>query len=216
MFKGASPFADYVDTTFLFIVGISLIVLIGLLIAMVYFVVHYSRRRNPHPTNIEGNTPLEVTWTVIPLALFMGMFYLGWEGYQQMSKIPEGSLPIRVTARMWSWTFEYPNGVRTDTLFVPANTPMKVLLHSADVNHSMYIPAFRIKKDVIPNRENVLWFKTPRAGSFDLTCAEYCGLHHSNMYTKVVAKDSVQFEKWYREVSTKQSKAYQPMLAVKQ
>ena len=212
MFKGASPFADVVDADFLFIVGLSLLVLLGLMIAMITFVIKYSRKKNPHPTNIEGNVPLEVIWTVIPLALFMYMFYLGWEGYKKISDVPEGALPIKTTARMWAWTFEYPNGVQTDTLHVPVNTPMKLDLHSADVNHSLYIPAFRIKKDVIPNRTNVLWFSTPYAGSYDIACAEYCGLRHAYMYTKVVATDSAAFERWYQEVSLKQSKAYVPML----
>lgn len=213
MFQGTSPFSDYVDATFLFVVGISLLVLLGLLIVMVYFVVRYRRHKNPHPTNIEGNIPLEITWTVIPLALFMWMFYLGWEGFRMMSEVPEGALPIKVTARMWAWSFEYPDGVISDTLYVPVNTPMKMLLHSMDVNHSMYIPAFRLKKDVIPNRENVMWFKTPRVASYDIACAEYCGLRHSDMYTRVVAMDSVHFEEWYQEASAKQSKPYRPMLA---
>ena len=213
MFKGASPFADYVDAEFLFVVGISLLVLLGLLIAMIYFLVRYSRKRNPVPTNIEGNVTLEVLWTAISLALFMYMFYLGWEGYKRISDIPEGALSINVTARMWAWSFEYPNGVRTDTLYVPVNAAMKLTLRSLDVNHSLYIPAFRIKKDVIPNRENTMWFKTPRVASYDIACAEYCGLRHSYMYTKVVAKDSSSFEEWYRAVSEKQGKTYSPMLA---
>jgi cytochrome c oxidase subunit 2 len=212
MFEGSSPFSDYVDTTFLLIVGVSLLVLLGLLIAMVYFVVRYSRKRNPHPTNIDGNVPLEITWTVVPLILFMGMFYLGWEGYLKESVIPEGAVPIKVTGRMWAWSFEYPNGVVTDTLFVPVNTPIKLLLHSLDVNHSFYIPAFRIKKDVIPNRNNVMWFKTPRVASYDVACAEFCGLQHSYMYTKVVARDSTAFESWYRTVSSRQTKAYSPLV----
>ena len=144
----------------------------------------------------------------------MYMFYLGWIGYQKISTIPEGALPIKVTARMWSWSFEYPNGVKTDTLYVPVNTPMKLTLHSMDVNHSLYIPAFRIKKDVIPNRENTMWFKTPFPASYDIACAEYCGLRHSYMYTKVVARDSVSFEQWYQDASAKQSKPYQPMLVI--
>lgn len=214
MFEGASPYSDFVDAQFLFIVGLSLLVLLGLMTAMVYFIIRYSRKRNPHPTNIEGNLALELLWTVIPLGLFLYMFYLGWEGYRRMADIPEGALPIAVTARMWAWTFEYPNGVQTDTLTVPANTPMKLTLRSADVNHSLYIPAFRIKKDVIPNRENVLWFRTPEAKSYDLACAEYCGLRHAYMYTKVVALDSASFEDWYRAVSAAQAKPYQPMLAL--
>jgi cytochrome c oxidase subunit II len=213
MFQGASPFSDFVDATFLSIVGVSLLVLLGLLIAMVYFVVRYSRKRNPHPSNIEGNIPLEITWTLIPLALFMGMFYLGWEGYLRTANIPEGALPIKVTARMWAFTFEYPNGVTTDTLYVPIHAPVKLTLHSLDVNHSMYIPAFRVKKDVIPNRDNTMWFKTAAVASYDIACAEYCGLRHAYMYTKVVSQDSTQFEQWYKAVSLKQSKPYQPLLS---
>jgi cytochrome c oxidase subunit 2 len=212
MFQGASPFSDYIDSTFLAIVGISSLVLLGILIAMVYFVIRYRRAKNPHPTNIEGNIPLEITWTVIPLVLFMGMFWMGWEGYRKISIIPEGAIPLKATARMWQWTFEYPNGVITDTLFVPAYTPVKLTLRSLDVNHSLYIPAFRIKKDVIPNKENLMWFKTSKVASYDVACAEYCGLRHSYMYTKVVSQDSADFEAWYRATSLKQSKIYQPIL----
>jgi cytochrome c oxidase subunit 2 len=213
MFQGSSPFSDYVDATFLTIVGISSLVLLGLLIAMVYFVIRYSRKRNPYPTNIEGSLPLEITWTVIPLVLFMGMFYLGWQGYLKETIIPEGAFPINVTGQMWRWTFEYPNGVQTDTLYVPVNVPIKCTLHSMDVNHSFYIPAFRIKKDVIPNRENVLWFKTVRRASYDIACAEFCGLQHAYMYSKVISQDSVEFERWYRDISMKQSKPFQTLIS---
>jgi cytochrome c oxidase subunit 2 len=211
MFQGSSPFSDYVDATFLSIVGISLLVLLGLLIAMVYFVIRYSRKKNPHSKNIEGHVPLEITWTVIPLILFMGMFYFGWQGYLKELTIPENAFPIRVTAQMWKWTFEYPNGVQTDTLYVPVNMPVKCILHSLDVNHSFFIPAFRIKKDVIPNRENTMWFKTVRQASYDIACAEYCGLEHSYMYTKVKSMDSSAFEHWYRTESERQSKTYAPV-----
>lgn len=209
MFQSASPFSDYVDTTFLTIVGISSLVLLGILIAMVYFVIHYRRSKNPYPTNIEGNVPLEITWTVVPLVLFMGMFYMGWEGYRKMSIVPEGAVPIKATARMWQWSFEYPNGVTTDTLYVPAYTPIKITLRSLDVNHSLYIPAFRVKKDVIPNKDNSMWFKTSKVASYDIACAEYCGLRHSDMYTKVVSKDSAEFEDWYKATSKKQLRVYQ-------
>lgn len=210
MFTGSSPFSDFVDTTFLTIVGISSLVLLGLLVAMVYFLFRYSRKKNPHPTNIEGNIPLEVAWTVIPLILFMGMFYMGWEGYSRMSTIPDDAVPIAVTARMWTWTFQYPNGLQTDTLFVPVRQAVKLTLTSMDVNHSMYIPAFRIKKDVIPNRTNVMWFSTPEPKSYDIACAEYCGLRHAYMYTKVVAMTPEAFDQWYRDRSAKNAKPYAP------
>jgi cytochrome c oxidase subunit II len=210
MFTGSSPFSDYVDTTFLMIVGISSLVLLGLVVAMIYFLFRYSRKRNPHPTNIEGNVPLEVAWTVIPLVLFMGMFWMGWEGYSRMSTIPDNAVPIAVTARMWTWTFQYPNGLQTDTLFVPVRQPIRLNLTSMDVNHSMYIPAFRIKKDVIPNRTNVMWFSTPEPKSYDIACAEYCGLRHAYMYTKVVAMSPEAFDEWYRVRSEKAAKPYAP------
>jgi len=208
MFSGSSPYSDYVDATFLTIVGISLLVFLGLLIAMVYFVIRYSRKKNPHSTNIEGNIPLELTWTIVPLILFMGIFYMGWQGYLKELQVPDNAIPIKVTAQMWKWTFEYPNGILTDTLYVPMNMPIKCTLHSMDVNHSFYIPSFRIKRDVIPNRENVLWFKTVRKASYDIACAEYCGLEHSYMYTKVISQDSSEFDHWYRQVSIKQGKLY--------
>jgi len=211
MFTGSSPFSDYVDTTFLLIVGISALVLIGLIVAMLYFLFRYSKKRNPHPSNIEGNVPLEVAWTVIPLMLFMGMFAMGWIGYSKMAKVPDGAIPIRVVARMWSWAFIYPNGLQTDTLVVPVQQPVKLTLTSLDVNHSMYIPAFRIKKDAIPNRENVMWFSTPEPQSYDVACAEYCGLRHAYMYTKVVALQPAAFDAWYRERSAKAGKTFVPI-----
>ena len=213
MFKGASPYADVVDADFIFVLLLCLAVLVGLVAAMIYFVIRYSRKRNPYPTNIHGHTSLEVLWTAVPLGLFMYMFYLGWEGYQKINTIPEDAIPLRATARMWFWTFEYPNGVKTDTLYVPANIDVKISLRSLDVNHSLYIPAFRVKKDVIPNRENKMWFRTPGVASYDIACAEYCGLRHSYMYTKVVSLDSTAFEHWYENVSGKQGKTYLSLLA---
>ncbi len=212
MLQDVSPFSEYVDATFLTIVGISLIVLIGILVFMVYFLIRFSRKKNPHPTDIDGNVPLEILWTAIPLVLFMGMFYMGWRGYLEETEIPGNAVTIKVTARMWAWSFEYPNGVQADTLYVPMKTPIKLTLHSMDVNHSLYIPAFRIKRDVIPNRQNTLWFKTSEVGEYDIACAEYCGLRHSYMYNKVVSEDSAKFEEWYQHASQDQKKPYAPIL----
>jgi cytochrome c oxidase subunit 2 len=175
----------------------------------VYFTIRYSYKKNIRPKNIKGNVPLEITWTLIPLVLFMGIFYLGWRGYISERNIPDNVIPIKVTAQMWKWTFEYPEGVVTDTLFIPVNVPIKCTLKSLDVNHSFFIPAFRIKKDVIPNRENVMWFKTARKASYDVACAEYCGLEHSYMYTKIVSMDSADFEHWHFAATLKQKKSYQ-------
>jgi cytochrome c oxidase subunit II len=208
MFDGASPYSDFIDGTFLSIFGLELLVMIGLMVATITFIIKYSRKRNPHPTNIEGSTVLEVTWTAVPLVLFMGMFYLGWEGYQKEITIPPDAMPVTVNGRMWSWEFVYPNGVKADTLYVPVNQPVALTIRSLDVNHSFFVPAFRIKKDAIPTRENHMWFKTVRVTSYDVECAEFCGLNHAYMLTKVVSMDSTGFESWYQQQSAKQGKTY--------
>ncbi len=213
MGENASTFVEYVDQAFWIVAGISFLVLIGIMAAMIYFVIRYRRSKNPHPTNIEGSLALEITWTLIPLVLFLGMFYIGWVGYKEMRNVPKDALAFKVTARMWQWTFDYPNGVQTDTLYVPVNTPVRLEVTSADVNHSLFIPAFRIKKDAIPGKRNMMWFKATRQGAFDIACAEYCGLKHSMMYTKVVVQDSSSFDAWYRSTSERQGKPYSPLLA---
>ena len=213
MFEGASSFAGDVDSAFLFVVAVSALVFVGIVIAMIYFLIRFRRSKNPYSTNIDGHLGLELAWSIIPLILFMGMFYLGWVGYKDMVTVPKDAIPMKVTAWMWDWQMEYPNGLITDTLFVPVNTPVTVSLHSRDVNHSFYIPAFRFKKDVFPTRTNIAWFKAIRQGSYDLTCAEYCGLQHSAMYTKVNVLDSTAFEGWYRKASEAAGKSYVPLVA---
>jgi len=215
MFSGASSFVEKTDAALWFIVGLSAIVFIGIVVTMIYFVVHYSRKKNPHPTNIDGHLGLELTWTLIPLGLFMGMFYMGWSGYRDIRNVPDDAMVVKVTARMWQWSFEYPNGIKTDTLHAVIYTPMRLNLTSMDVNHSLYIPAFRIKKDVIPGRKNVMWFKAIERGAYDIACAEFCGLQHAYMYTKVIVDDSASFDRWYAAVSAKQGKKFDSLLAPK-
>lgn len=206
MFTSSSNFSNTVDSIFLYMAALSAIVLVGILVAMVYFIVKYSRKKNPVPTNIEGNTALEVLWTMIPLVLFMSMFYFGWEGYREMRDIPKDAMVIKTTARMWSWSFEYPNGLQTDTLYLPVGRAVRCDLHSLDVNHAFYIPAFRIKKDVYPNKDNNIWFRSDKLGVYDLVCAEYCGLKHSYMYTKVYVMPRNEYDTWYAAASRKAGK----------
>ena len=196
MFSGASNFVNSTDTTFFFIVAVSVFFLIVITVSMIYFVIKYSRKRNPRAKNIHGNIPLEVTWTVIPTILVLIMFWMGWAGYKQLANAPDDAMNVDVTAQMWKWSFKYPNGVSSDTLYVPVNKPVKVLLHSRDVNHSFFVPAFRVKKDVIPNRNNSAWFMADRVGTFDIFCAEYCGLNHSHMLSKVVVMPQDSFNNW--------------------
>lgn len=201
MLSDASNFIKEVDGVFLFILGISLSLLILITFLMVFFVLKYNRKRNPRPQNIKSNTALEIIWTVIPTILVVGMFYYGWYGYKKMTAAPKDAFEIKVNGRMWAWEFIYPNGKKTDTLVVPINKPVKLNLNSLDVNHSFFIPAFRIKKDVIPNKNNHLWFVANEVGVYDIACAEYCGLRHSYMYSKLYSLHQNEFEKWLNATS---------------
>jgi len=176
---------------------------------MVYFMIKY--RRRSHVANTEGpthNTPLEVTWTIIPLILVIGIFYVGLQGYVHMTTPPENAYEIQVTAQRWFWTFNYPNGAsETDVLHVPVGKPVKLIMRSDDVIHSLFIPAFRVKQDVVPGRRTQLWFEATREGDFDLFCTEYCGQQHSQMVGRVMVYDPDEFEviieesaRWITEV----------------
>lgn len=196
MFSGPSNFVESVDTAFWVVMVISVAFLVLITFMMVYFVIKYNKKKNPKATNIHGNVPLEITWTVVPTILVLIMFWFGWVSYKQMSDVPEDSIVIDVTAQMWQWTFKYQNGVQSDTLYIPLKKNIRLNLHSLDVNHSFFIPAFRVKKDVIPNRNNFVWFNASEAGSYTIMCAEYCGLNHSDMYSEAVVIPEQNFNFW--------------------
>lgn len=201
MFTGVSNFTNSVDQTTMFIFAISAFFLVGITIAMIYFVIRYNKKRSPKSEHIEGNVTLEIIWTVIPLILVMFMFYYGWKDWKMFKTPPKDAFTVSSTARMWSWSFEYPNGRITDTLYVPANKPVVVNVNSADVIHSMFIPAFRVKQDMVPGNDNYLWFIANKEGSYEIFCAEYCGLQHSYMSSAVNVMAPDTFDKWYSDTS---------------
>jgi len=197
----ASNFVSTFNTAFYFIVGISLVILIGLTVLMLYFVYRYNRKRNSVATQIEGNTRLEILWTAIPILLALAMFYYGWTGWKPMTKAPDDALVVRSIARMWSFSFEYENGKQSPDLVVPVSTPVKINLVSLDVIHSLFIPAFRIKSDMVPGREKMMWFLPQREGEYDLYCAEYCGLQHSYMNATVRVLSKEEYNTWYTDTT---------------
>lgn len=203
----ASNFVSGVDRAFIIILSISLFFLIGLTLTMVYFVYRYNKKRNPVATQIKGSNTLEIVWTVIPVALVMIMFYYGWAGWKPMKTAPDDSFEIDVVARMWNFTFHYDNGRQTDTLFVPQNQAVKLNLVSMDVIHSLYIPSFRVKEDVVPGREKFTWFIPEQEGTYELFCAEYCGLQHSYMYNWVKVMPQEEFESWYTDTTLQVAEA---------
>ena len=208
MFSGYSNFSGGVDMAFAIIVGISLFFLIGITAVIIYFIFKYNKKNNPVASEIEGSTKLEIIWTIIPLILVLFMFWLGWSSYIPQRKVPADAMKIKVTAQMWSWRFEYENGKVEDTLYIPVNKAVVLNMVSLDVIHSLYIPAFRVKEDVVPGKaENYMWFKSLVVGSYDLFCAEYCGLRHSYMGTMVEVVDQKTFDKWYAATPLKMDSA---------
>ncbi len=197
MNSSPTDYVSTVDSAMTFIIGVSLVFLIGIIITMIVFIVKFNRKKNVKPVDIHGNMLLETIWFLIPLFLVMVMFYYGSRGYGQFISVPENAFEINVVGRQWSWNFTYKNGKKTDTLYVPLDVPIKLSMVSADVNHSFYIPAYRIKEDVVFGKTSTLVFKPKKIGKYNVACAEYCGLNHSKMYTKIVVMPKDAFYNWY-------------------
>jgi cytochrome c oxidase subunit 2 len=191
-----STSTEAVNTAFYVMLAVALAMLILVTALMVVFAIKYHRKRHPKAEQVEGHTLLEIVWTVIPTLLALGMFYIGWVGYKVMRNVPEGALEVSATGRMWSWEFEYENGKKSSELYVPQGTPVRVNLKSADVLHSFYIPAYRVKQDVVPGLDTYTWFQPVDTGVFDIFCAEYCGQRHAFMMSKVVVVPEGEFRAW--------------------
>lgn len=202
MYSNLTNFTEGIDRAFVVILGIIIFLLISITITMIVFIIKYNEDKHPKPAKFSKNLTLEIIWTVIPLGIVLAMFYFGWIGFKPMyADAPDDAMQIKTTARMWSWMFEYENGRKTDTLYIPRGKAVKLNLNSVDVVHSLYIPAFRLKRDMIPGNEYDMWFVANAPGRYDLKCAEYCGLRHSYMYTSVVVMPQEKFEKWYADTS---------------
>jgi len=186
-----------VDNVFIVIVALCVAVLIFITATMIFFVIKYNRKRHPIGKDIEGNTWLEVVWTLVPTILFVGMFYYGWTNFNYMRNAPRDAMVITAYARQWAWSFAYPNGKRTTELIVALDKPVKIELRSLDVIHGFYVPAFRIKEDVVPEKNNYTWFMPTRLGSFDIECTQLCGVGHAEMLSKAVVVPVSEFEAWY-------------------
>jgi cytochrome c oxidase subunit 2 len=195
----ASNFVNSYNIAFYSIAGVSLLLLVGLTVMMLYFVFRYNKKKNKTAVQSGGSTRLEVIWTVIPVLLVLVMFYYGWAGWKPMNKAPDGAIPVTSTARMWSFTFKYENGKQSPDLVIPVNVPVEIKLVSMDVIHSLFIPAFRVKSDIIPGREKMMWFLPQQIGEFDLYCAEYCGLQHSYMSSNVKVLSQEDYNVWYAD-----------------
>jgi cytochrome c oxidase subunit 2 len=198
----ASTVADQVDQIYYFIYWICTVFGVGVIGVMIYFAIKYRRKgdviEKTHP--LEGNTRLEIVWSVIPAILLVVIFAMGFQGYMRLAVPPTGSMDVNVYASTWLWSFEYPGlSGQSPHLVVPVNRPVKLTMVSNDVLHSLYIPDFRVKQDVLPSKYTTLWFEATQEGEFNLFCTEYCGQGHSEMVSpthKVRVLSQQAFDAW--------------------
>lgn len=199
MFTGASNMVEGVDKTLFFIFTIAFIFIIGITVFMIYMVIHFARKKGKKPMQFTGSVKLEIIWTVIPFILVMFMFYYGWVGFAKMRNVPDDAMVVTAIGRMWEWEFDYGDGMKSKELIVPVNKAVRVNLKSEDVNHSLFIPAFRVKEDVIPGYSNYLWFIPTMVGEYEILCTEYCGLLHSSMLSKARVMEQEEYDKWFSD-----------------
>ena len=203
MYSGASNLADGVDRAFVFIFATAFIFIIGITVFMIWTVIKFNRKKGNPAKQFTGSIKLEVLWTVIPTILVLIMFYYGWKGFAPMRKVPKDAMEINAIGRMWEWEFDYGDGKMSKDLVIPLGKAVKLNLVSEDVNHSLFIPAFRVKEDVVPGYNNYLWFIAEQKGEYEILCTEYCGLLHSGMVAKAKVVAPENFNLWLSEVISK-------------
>lgn len=192
-----SEFAGKVDDLYMFLIWLSLFFFLLIAGLALYSVVKFRHRPGTVTPHISHHTALELTWSIIPLLLCVGIFVWGFKGYLEASVPPGDAMEIQVTAQKWSWEFEYPDGMRAlNEVHIPLNKPVKFIMSSTDVIHSFFVPTMRVKHDVLPNRYTQIWFLPKVAGKHHATCAEYCGKGHSDMAATVYVDDDAAYQKW--------------------
>lgn len=194
----ASNFAPQVDSLMGFISAICLFFAVAVTAAIIYFFFTY-RRRMPGETGvpIHGDMRLETAWMVVPLILAMAMF--GWGAYVFVDyrHMPQDTLDIYVSGKQWMWKIQQPNGLREiNELHVPVGRNIKLILASEDVIHDFFVPAFRVKMDVVPGHYNTMWFRPTKAGRYHFFCSQYCGTNHSIMGGWVTVMEPSEYAAW--------------------
>ena len=193
----ASSNAGNVDALFIFLIIVSGMMTLLVFGAVFYFAARYRHRKGQLAEQVEGSTPLEIIWTVIPLGVFMVIFAWGAVVYFQSRTPPRDSTEVYVVAKQWMWKLEHAEGQREiNELHVPVGRDVKLIMTSQDVIHSFFVPAFRMKQDVLPGRYTVAWFRATKPGTYHLFCAEYCGTQHSGMIGSIVVMEPAQYEAW--------------------
>jgi len=194
----ASTVAKHVDSLYFFLIAVSGFFSILIAVLVVGFAIRYRRRSDDErPKPIHGSLRLELIWTVIPFAITMIMFFWGASVYLEISRPPDDSLEVLVVARQWMWKLQHLEGRREiNELHVPVGQPIKLTMTSEDVIHSFFVPAFRIKADVVPGRYTTTWFQATKPGRYHLFCAEYCGTEHASMIGWIDVMEQSAYQAW--------------------
>jgi cytochrome c oxidase subunit II len=194
----ASTTAGEVDALYAFVIVVSVIMTVLIFFCVFFFAVRYRRRSAAdRPKAIHGSLVLEIAWSVIPFGIMLVFFAWGTRLYYENYTPPENTLDVYVTGKQWMWKVQYPGGQREiNELHVPTGRAVKLTLASEDVIHSFYVPAFRIKHDVVPGQYETLWFQATTPGRYHIFCAEYCGTGHAAMGGWVTVMDPAAYENW--------------------
>jgi cytochrome c oxidase subunit 2 len=193
----ASTTAGSVDALFVFLVTISAIMCVAIFTMILIFAIRFRRRPGHRAEQIEGSNALELTWTFIPFGIFLFIFVWAAVIYFREHTPPKDSTEVYTVAKQWMWKFQHVEGQREiNELHVPVGRNVRMIMTSQDVIHSFYVPAFRIKQDVLPGRYTVAWFHATKPGTYHLFCAEYCGTMHSGMIGDVVVMEPAQYQSW--------------------
>jgi cytochrome c oxidase subunit 2 len=194
----ASTVAGQVDALFLFLVAVTVFFTGLIFLLVVVFALKYRRRSDDErPKAIHGSLVLEALWTVVPLGIALAIFVWGTYLYYVISRPPAAAMEVYVVGKQWMWKLQHPTGQREiNELHVPRGRPVKLTMTSEDVIHSFYVPAFRIKADVVPGRYTSAWFEATKTGEYHLFCTEYCGTSHAVMGGRIVVMEPADYERW--------------------
>lgn len=205
----ASTISGKVDALYFYLSGVTIFFTLLISGVLIFFVIKY-RRRNPFeiPRPIAGSHKLETLWSVIPFIIAMSMFAWGAQVYFQMYRPPNNAVEIYVVGKQWMWKIQHSTGQREiNQLHVPAGRKIKLIMTSEDVIHDFFVPAFRVKADVLPGRYTTQWFEATKPGTYHLFCAEFCGMNHSGMIGSVIVMQPTQFDEWLSGSAGQQSPA---------
>lgn len=193
----ASEQSHSIDGLYWFLTIVSAVMTLLIFLCIIFFAWKFHAKRNPVPTQIEGSTKLELTWSIAPFLVMLIFFAWGAQIFFAAQQPPKDAMEIFVTGKQWMWKVQYPGGGREiDELHVPVNTPVKLTMASEDVIHSFSIPAFRVRHDVVPGHYNSLWFTATKPGRYHLFCTEYCGNQHAGMIGWVTVMEQRDYANW--------------------